>query len=181
MKNEYVEYTSVDDLIKELQDISKRGYGDYPVCVNGTSPIHVSSRPYYYDGGYIVRDINGDNYNFLRSRMRDESGKGLGMRPGVKETCFDLDICDATAYEKATIDGREVREMDVETWSFLDQKEQEEMAIFGGLVRYKLSPTVDEAMGCHPFTAYLDSGLSAIGHNMNEAKENLKKKAMPAA
>ncbi len=176
MKNGNVEYTSVDELIVELQKISKDGYGDYPVCVNGVSPVHVDGRLWYYDGGYLVRDATKGNYDFLRSRPRDANGNG-SQRPriGVKDRCFDIDICDPTMEDTATIDSREVRQIEPENWSFLDEKEQEEMAIFGGLVKYKLSPTQDKKMGYHPFTAYLDSGKSAIGPSMYEAKENLKK------
>lgn len=175
MRHDNVEYTSVDELITELQQISNDGYGDYPVCVNGVSPVHVSSRPYYYDGGYLVRDATKGKYDFLRSRLRNSKGKMLGMRPGVKDRCFDVDICNPTMDDEATIDGRTVRDMDVETWGFLDEKEVEEMAMFGGLVKYKLAQKRDEKLGCHPFTAYLDSGESAVGRSMHEAKENLKK------
>lgn len=174
MKNEYVEYTSVDDLIKELKEISDKGFGDLPVCVNGVSPVQLGERPWYYDGGYIVKDANGGNWNFLRSRLRSEDGKSMGMRQGVKSSCIDIEIYDPTTEKTATIDGRPTRVMNVDTWSFLDKIEQEEMAVFGGPVKYKLSPTYDEKLKCHPFTAYLDSGESAIGHNMADAKEKLR-------
>lgn len=175
MKNGDVEYTSVDELIAELQKVSEKGFGDYPVCVNGASPVSIGGREWYYDGGYLVRDATKGNYDYLRSRPRDENGNSSPKpHPDVKERCFDIDMCDPTWNDKATIDGRAVRDMDVETWGFLDEKEQEEMAIFGGLVKYKLSPTRDKKRGCHPFTAYLDSGESAIGSSMYEAKEKLK-------
>lgn len=175
MKNNHIEYTSVDDLITELQTISKKGFGEYPVCVNGVSPVHVSSRPYYYDGGYLVRDATKGNYDFLRSRTRDENGKSLGMRPGVKDRCFDINTCNPTMSDHASIDGRTVRDMDVETWSFLDEKEQEEIQTFGGLVQYKLAKEKDDKLNCYPFTAYLESGESATGSSMYKARENLKK------
>lgn len=177
MKNEHIEFTSVDDLITELQEISKGGYGDYPVCINGTSPVFVSSRPYYYDGGYIVRDASKDCSDFLRSRVRDEKSGYTGMRKdvGMKDQCFDVQSLDPTWDDEATIDGRTVRNMDVETWSFLDKKEQEEAAIFNGqLVKYQFAKKYDKKYKCHPFTAYLESGESAIGASMHDAKEKLK-------
>jgi len=175
MINGKVEYTSVDELIKELQEISDRGLGDHPVCVNGVSPVHVSGRGYYYDGGYIVRDATKGNFDFVRSRMTNKKGRTTGMHPDVKDTCFDIDICDPTWDDEATIDGRTVRDMNPETWAFLDENEQEEMALFGGIVKYKLSKTKDENLNCYPYIAYLDSGESAVGSNMHNAKQNLAK------
>jgi hypothetical protein len=174
MKNGNVEYTSVDELIVELQKISKDGHGDYPVCVNGVSPVFVDSRPSHYDGGYLVRDASKGNYNFLRSCPRDEDGNRTGIHPDVKDMCFDVMSCDPTGEDTATIDGRTVRDIEPETWSFLDAIEQKEMVDFGGLVKYKIASKVDKEMGYFPFTAYLESGESAIGSNMKNAREALK-------
>lgn len=178
MRNGNVEYTSVDELIAALQKVSDDGYGDYPVCVNGASPIMskcLGRRPWYYDGGYIVRDATKGPYDYVRSRQRGDNGR-TKMHPDVKDACIDLEICDPCVDDEATIDGRTVRDMQPETWEFLDQDEQKELAIFGGLVQYRLSTTKDQKTGFYPVTAYLDSGESAVGANRHEARENLKKK-----
>lgn len=169
-----IEYTSVDELIKELQNLSNKGYGNDPVSVNGVTSLDIGFQEYYYDGGYLLREMKHDECssdvtrNYLRSKNICKEDSSL---PKIAIT-----ISDTYVNEFDTIDGRKVREIRPRTWEFLDLEEQEERNMFDGqLVKYFFENKKDEKLGCHPCHAYLADGQEAIGISMNKAKENLKK------
>jgi hypothetical protein len=172
MKNDKVNYTSVSELISELQDIKDK-HGDLPVCVQGSSPIWTDLLAYYYDGGFVLQDVN-DSSNYIRSRTWDPEKKLTVCTEGFPKKCINL--MDTKPHEFLCCNGRPIREIDPESWQFLDEKEQEERNIFGGqFVKFRNTQVYNPDMKCYPYEAYLDSGESAIGPNMFEARENLKK------
>lgn len=60
MKNEHIEYTTVSELIAQLQELSDRLGPETAVAVNGVSKLYVIDKPYYYDGGYYaVAKVDG--------------------------------------------------------------------------------------------------------------------------
>jgi hypothetical protein len=167
MKNEQIEWVSIDDLIRMLQEEKERldGDGTIPVCLNGISTIWLVPKPYYYDGGYYAVDAE-DKTNVKHSRT------GQGVTPGFHDTCVDLWALNDDHDMK--VNGRPVKEIDPKTWAFYDKLEQEERAIFGGqVVQYRLLEEKNEEWGCYPFEAYLDSGETALGPCMKDAKETL--------
>lgn len=170
MRNKEVVYTSISELIEQLLEV-KEQLGDLPVCFNGASPVYLNTRPFYYDGGYVLQDAqNPKNYK----RSRSQNTKGLTVKTeGFPDAC--VDILGLNPDDYLTLDNRSVREIDPESWEYLEQKEQEERNFFNGqIVRYKNDGVFDNAFGCCPYTAYLDSGESALGGCMRDARNNLK-------
>ncbi len=164
MKNDKIEYTSISEFIKELEKIKEK-CGDIPVCCKGSSPIRCEVEPYYYDGGYFARDAK-DPKNYLHSITRKE---GLGISAeGFPKSC--VQIYDESIWEAHKLNGRPVREIDPESWQFLDEEEKKEMDIFNGqLVKYNYDHDQKK------YKAYLDSGEFALGEHMFGAKVNLVK------
>ena len=168
MKNDKIEYTSISELIKELEEIKEK-IGDIPVCCKGSSPIRCEVEPYYYDGGYYVRDSK-DPKNYLHSVTRKE-GLG-GVSEGFHKSC--VQIYDESIWEVHKLNGRSVREIDPENWQFLDEEEKKERDIFNGqLVKYSWEKDVDPNLKIYSCKAYIDSGEFAFGEHMFGAKQNL--------
>ncbi len=163
MNNGTIEYTSISELIEELTKLKDR-CGDIPVCIDGRTPIFISSRPYFYDGGYYAQDAS-DPWNTLSSR------DGGGCRENMPDNCVDLE---SRAYEDCDkFNGRLAREIDPDSFNYLDMLEQKERQIFHGqIVRY-IWPKEKDPDGFYRVTAYLDSGESAKGACMKDAREAL--------
>jgi hypothetical protein len=170
MKNEYITWVSVDELIEKLEKIKKDlgGDGTVPVCINSMSDLCVSSRPFYYDGGYFARSSENLN-NVLPSRNKDRNGLSLGFNGNC------IDISARLPEDNELLEGRLVMEIDPDNWDWLDKQQQEERAEFGGqLIKYRVQKEKDPIWNCYPFRAYLDSGEEAFGPCMKDAKDALR-------
>jgi len=169
MKNEHIEWVSIDDLIGMLEDKKALLGGDTPVCVSGISALDVYQKEYYYDGGYCALDVN-DRWNVIRSKNYD--GAYVGKTPGFNKNCVVLRGRSDESYMRHN--GRPVRECDPEVWEWLDLQEQEERTqCKGQLIKYKVLEEYDKEMKCYPMVAYLDSGEEALGNCPAVAKTNL--------
>lgn len=170
MENKYIKWISIDDLIKMLEEEKAElgGDGTVPVCINGISSIWLDRLPYYYDGGYCAIDVK-DETNVMHSRS------GHGMSIGFHQTRIDLRALDDD--EDLKVEGRPVVEIDPDNWNwYIDRQQKERTQFDGQLVQYKLLKEKNEEMGCYPFKAFLDSGESALGRNIAEAKKALLEK-----
>lgn len=86
MKNDKIEYTTIDELITQLQEIKKL-FPDHAICVNGYTPVFLIARPYYYDGGFAAQASAG--HEFLSSR--DQNSQGFTYkREGFPNGCIDI-------------------------------------------------------------------------------------------
>lgn len=169
MKNEHIEWISIDDLIQMLEEQkgAHEGDGTVPVCVNGISAFFLNPMPYYYDGGYFALDAQ-DVHNVKHSR------DGQQMSKGFHKSCVELCARDDDPHMR--FEGRSVMEVDPDRWDWYDKQQQEERAIFDGqLIKFTVAKERHEEWDCYPFTAHVDSGESAMGRNMKDAKEALRK------
>lgn len=165
MNNGVIEYKTVGELIEELKKCDPNA----PVCIGGCAEVYVDSRPWYYDGGYIAKDAKNPN-NFRRSK--DYSGGSARMGDGFYIHCVDL--LPQNPEEDHSLDGRKIREIDSDSWSFLEKIESEERTIFDNqIVQYKGTGEFSKEFGCYPVIAYLESGESAIAGCMSDAKKEL--------
>lgn len=80
----------------------EKNMGDYPVCVDGISPIHIDLLPYFYDGGYIVRDMKKSQNDYLRARTL------IGNIPEIKSQYISIIVLNPRDTEDGTIDGLSV-------------------------------------------------------------------------
>ena len=169
MKNEHIEWVSIDELIRMLEEEKEGmgGDGSIPVCVSGISSIYLDPKEYYYDGGYSALDSK-DSANVKHSR------DGQTMAKGFHRMCIDLRYQDD--WPNTKFEGRSVVEVDPDRWSWYDKQQQEERAMFGGqLVLYAVEQARHAEWNCYPCIASLPSGESAIGRCMKDAKEALMK------
>lgn len=163
MKTDKYEYTLISELISELEQ-AKEKFGNIPVTVRHCSPIFLNVMPYYYDGGYVVSDVNNIHSKF--SSKDYSNGKGCSLREGLPNSFLDLQIIIPDSEEK--LNGRSVREIDTEGWSFLCEMENEERQLFNGqLINYQWDKEKNQQK------AYLASGEFAYGKSLHEAKLNL--------
>ena len=170
MKNNEVVYTSISELVEQLLKI-KENFGDLPVCCQGASPVHAEPRAYYYDGGYKLQDVK-DRTNFKRSRSFN--GTHTVKSEGFADYCVDIFYPMPEAEDK--LDNRRVREIDPDSWDYVDEMECEERKFFDGqIVQYTTLATPDEK-GYYSYQAYVSSGQIGIGRSMNMAKEELMQK-----
>lgn len=165
MNNGIINYTTVGELIEELKKFNV----DAPVCINGCAEVYTDARPWYYDGGYIARDAKNPN-NFLRSKDYSKGNASLGE--GFYICCVDL--VPQNPEDGHSIEGRSVREIDPDSWAFLEKIEMEERNIFANqTVKYEGTGSYSEEFKCYPVKAYLDSGEFAIAECMRDAKDQL--------
>lgn len=166
MKNDKVSYTSISEFIDELKEILDK-HGDLPVCVRGASPIWTDLLAYYYDGGFALQDVN-DSANYISSRTWNPEKKYTEVTKGFPKCCVNLMTYDP--FETQKLNGRSVREIDPESWTFLDEEELKERKIFDGqLIQYKYDD------GQKKYKAFLESGEFAFGDCMFDARVNLTK------
>lgn len=165
MDNGIIKYTTVGELIEELKKYDPVS----PICLNGCASVYVDARPWYYDGGYVAQDSkDSDNYK----RSKDYSSGLAKLGKGFHTFCVDLIPNSPSDEDK--IENRRVREIDSDSWEFLEKIEMEERNIFGGqIVRYKGFGAYSEEFKCWPVIAYLDSGEQAIASCMKDAKDEL--------
>ena len=173
MKTDKVIYTPISELIKELEEI-KKNHGDIPVCYNGSSPVYTDVREYYYDGGYYLKDATNIQ-NYISSRSRTADDKYTCITEGFPQSCVDIRGGMPGDWEDHSLNGRPVREIDPDSWEFLDKQEYEERKVFGGYIVKYAWEKQPNAKGYYPVKAYLDSGEFAFGENMKEAREALTK------
>lgn len=163
-------YTKISDLIAELTAVLQER-GDLPVTVRHATPVFTNVMPYYYDGGYTVRTADGA-YVTSRDYERGDSD----VRPGLPETFVDLASSQPNADDWNVVNGRSVREIDPDTWQYLEEQEAEERLIFSGqLVKYRIDnhPSGEGNNRCYMQTAYLPSGEEGRGPSMADAKAAL--------
>lgn len=165
MQNDVVKYTSITDLIKDLTE-ALNTFGDIPVCIGGSSPIYTNPLPYYYDGGYVLQDVK-DPKNFIRSKTWDKESGFTKATPGVPPNCVHLCfMLPEGGYN--TLNGRDVRDIDPDTWEFLCEEEKSERDMFNGsLVNYSYDKNFKL------FKAEIDSGEFSLGESRKVAKDNL--------
>ena len=165
MDNGIINYTTVGELIEELKKYDPIA----PVCLNGCALVYVDARPWYYDGGYVAQDSK-DVSNYKRSK--DYSLGNASMGEGFHTFCVDLVQNHPDSDDK--VEGRSIREIDSESWEYLEKIELEEKNIFGGqIVKYRGAKAYSEEFKCWPMTAYLDSGEEATASCMRDAKNEL--------
>lgn len=87
MRYKHLQYTSVAELIQQLQDFiaEDKSRADWPVAVDGNTPIFFSPEPYYYDGGYYLEDVehpkSKDSYvHYIRSRTIAKEDKDFNLK-----------------------------------------------------------------------------------------------------
>lgn len=162
------------DVIKKLQAIID-AQGDLPVAAVGThgfvSYVHCDIEPNYWDGGYYAPREDTKGYaasDFVHSRDQGLEFPGLV----IKLKAYGPDEGDDL------VDGRPLREIITEDFIWLDEHEAAIRNRFDGeLPKYRLEKTLDVALGCYPYVAYLESGLEAKGTgSMDSAKKALAQK-----
>jgi len=178
--NEYIKWTSIDDLISQLEELKahRNGDGTIPVCINGISDIELTDLPFYYDGGYNAVDVNDDT-NIVHSKTTNPKGY-TEKTPGFHDIRIDLREA-TTDEEDFKVNGRSVLEIDPYNWNWYIEIQQKERVQFDGqLVRYRLLKEKNEEWSCYPFEAsvcFYEEGytgrVTALGRNMAEARNNL--------
>lgn len=167
--NEYIKWTSVDDLIQQLEEIkaNRNGDGTIPVCINGISDIELTDLPFYYDGGYNAVDVNDDT-NIVHSKTTNPKGY-IEKTPGFHDIRIDLREA-TTDEEDSKVNGRSVMEIDPYNWNWYIEMQQKE----------KNEEYESKLWYCYPFEAsvcFYEEGytgrVTALGRNMAEARNNL--------
>lgn len=86
MRYKHLEYTSVAELIQQLQEFvaTDKNRANWPVAVDGNTPVFIISEPYYYDGGYYLEDVEHpkgqDSYvHYVRSRTIAKEDKDFNL------------------------------------------------------------------------------------------------------
>jgi len=169
MKNDNIEYTTVLELMTLLQKEVENGNGDMPICINKVTPVVIELDYYYYDGGYIAKDVN--NYrNYLRSSTRKEGMTCVS--DGFSLTFLNLSSHPVDDDHEVSINDRNIRDIDPHGWDFLDHSERIERSTFGGqLVEYHFVKGQDQK---YIVEASLPDGTKATGDSRAEARDRLK-------
>ncbi len=117
MKNEHIEWISIDDLIQMLEEQKEahEGDGTVPACVSGISAFFLNPMPYYYDSGYFALDAQ-DVHNVKHSR------DGQQMSKGFHKSCVEL--CARDDDHHTRFEGRSVMEVDPDRWDWYDKQQQ---------------------------------------------------------
>lgn len=163
MKNAVIEYTTVRELKEMLDNMIREGQGDYPICIQGVTPIFPDLGNTWYDGGYVARSVE-DSSNYLTSKNNIN---------------FPANCIHLLASSPDMLNGRTEREFEPETWQRWCEQEIEERQQFGGeVVKYKTSKVEDLEHKVYPSIAYLEGAqIEASGTgNMLTAKAYLLKK-----
>lgn len=84
MRYKHLQYTSVAELIQQLQDFvsEDKSRADWPVAIEGNTPIFFAPEPYWYDGGYYLEDAERpEGYvHYVRSRTIANEDKKFPLR-----------------------------------------------------------------------------------------------------
>lgn len=108
MRYKNLEYTTVSELIQLLQDFADKDpkFANMPVAVEGNTPVYVTPEPYFYDGGYLIEDVEPQHdestyVHYVRSKtiMKFDPESPFG---------FALHIRSKTAFSDKgdTVDGK---------------------------------------------------------------------------
>ena len=169
-------YTKLSDFIAELQSIHAQ-FGDIPVCIGTeygfSAYTYPEVQPYFYDGGYKIQDGIGSNGkpNFISSRkidLKDPANKDLNSCIKLKGYYMEDDD---------NFENRPLRQVIPEEFIWLDEIEQKDRLLFGGeLPQYRSTTQLDPQGRGYLTEAFLSSGMSYRGINMNEAKKGLAEK-----
>lgn len=168
MDRDKYEYTMLSEVIEMLQSHLDK-HGDTVFTYNGVSPVYLDCLPYFYDGGFAVKEK--DKPNYIGSKQYGENGGH--KHPDLPDHHVFLTGFRGLEDDESK-DGRSARDIE-ECWSFLDDQENEERKIFSGeLIKYKRGPDIVEDKNTYlGVIAYLDCGLSVHATNMAKAKEEL--------
>lgn len=107
MRFNHLEFTTVSELIKLLQDFADKDpkFANMPVAVDGNTPVYITPEPYFYDGGYLIEDVERQHdestyVHYVRSKSimksNPESPFGFALHIRSKQPFSD---------EGDTIDG----------------------------------------------------------------------------